>query len=75
MLTSNVLELYSSSCEAFWPILDYFEDEKEPFIIAVYYGEGKPPLEPFLRQFVDELSNLMINGIIFNGFIVNYVSC
>ncbi|XP_071639983.1 uncharacterized protein [Temnothorax longispinosus] len=61
------LELYPSSRDAFWPILGCLVDEKEPFIIAVYYGEGKPPLEPFLRQFVDELSNLMINGIMFQG--------
>lgn len=60
------LELYSSSRQAFWPILGCLVDEKEPFIIAVFHGEGKPPLEPFLRQFVDELSILMINVIIFN---------
>lgn len=60
------LELYSSSRAAFWPILGCLVDENEPFIIAVYYGEGKPPLEPFLRQFVDELSTLMQNGILFN---------
>lgn len=60
------LELYSSSRQTFWPILSCLVDEKEPFIIAVYHGEGKPLLESFLRQFVDELSILMINGIIFN---------
>ncbi|XP_071654098.1 uncharacterized protein [Temnothorax longispinosus] len=61
------LESYPSSRDAFWPILGCLVDEKEPFIIAVYHGEGKPPLEPFLPQFVDELSNLMINGIMFQG--------
>lgn len=60
------LELYPSSRQVFWPILGCLMDEKEPFIIAVYHGEGKPPLEPFLRQFVDEFSILMANGIQFN---------
>ncbi|XP_036144792.1 uncharacterized protein LOC118646308 [Monomorium pharaonis] len=61
------VELYSSSRKVFWPILGCLLDEKEPFIIAVFYGESKPPLEPFLRQFVDELSILMVNRIVFNN--------
>lgn len=61
------LELYRSSRQTFWPILGCLVDEKEPFIIAVYHGEGKPPLEPFLRQFVNELYILMTNGIIFKN--------
>lgn len=62
------LKLYFSSRQVFWPILGCLVNEKEPFIIAVYHGEDKPSLSPFfLRQFVNELSILMRNGIEFNG--------
>lgn len=33
-----------------------------PFVVAVWCGEGKPLVNEFLRQFVDELNMLIRNG-------------
>lgn len=35
----------------------------EPFFVRIWYGEGKPPLEDFLRPFVDELKELLEEGL------------
>lgn len=41
----------------------------KPFIISVWYGEGKPtPVNDFLRAFVHELNDLIVNGIVINGY-------
>ncbi|VEN43614.1 unnamed protein product [Callosobruchus maculatus] len=34
---------------------------------AIYYGESKPPLALYLKQFVEELKDLTSNGLYFNG--------
>lgn len=40
----------------------------KPFIVSVWYGEGKPsPVNNFLSAFVIELNDLITNGIIING--------
>lgn len=60
---------FKSSDKEFWPIL-FSVDEKlyrQPFVAAIYYGQGKPPLKDFLDQFVNEMSHLMEHGIIING--------
>lgn len=39
----------------------------EPFIVSVWYGDGKPsPVNEFLSAFVLELNDLIENGIIVN---------
>ena len=40
----------------------------DPFIIAVYYGIGKPALLfRYFNQFVQEANDLLENGIIIDG--------
>lgn len=40
----------------------------KPFIVSVWYGEGKPnPVNDFLSAFVIELNALITNGIVING--------
>lgn len=59
---SNILE--------FWPILFFAEGvaNSKPMVAAVYYGYGKPPLEPFLTPFVNELLELLKNGFKVKNF-------
>ena len=64
---------YNSSTLEFWPILFLLENmpEIKPMAAAIYYGRGKPPLDPFLTPFVDELNTLIENGIIINNVYVD----
>lgn len=44
------------------------------FIIGCYYGKPKPgDSNEFLQEFVDELCNLIINGIDFNSVHIKVV--
>lgn len=56
---------YLSTREQFWPILCQVVNikDKAPLIVGLYLVTKKPPLYEYLTQFVDELSNLLINGI------------
>lgn len=38
-----------------------------PFVIAIWCGEGKPPVNEYLREFVDELNSLLETNITING--------
>lgn len=71
-LTFNVdgIPIYNNSKKAFWPILALQNQTKyqRPIVISIFYGEEKPNLEPFLRPFVEDLRDLMENGLIVNGF-------
>lgn len=60
---------FDSSNLEFWPILFRISEmaEVRPMVAAVYYGIGKPPLNPFLNPLVDELLELLENGITING--------
>lgn len=51
-----------------WPILVKISERQDinPQVVAIYCGKGKPPLEEYLTLFVDELSELVENGIIVN---------
>lgn len=59
------LPIYKSSSLEFWPILCTVHGEQQvnPMVVAIYSGKGKPPLEPFLRGFVEELNKLLLSGI------------
>ncbi|XP_036144414.1 uncharacterized protein LOC118646614 isoform X2 [Monomorium pharaonis] len=60
----------SHSQKEFWPILGNFANQDAPFIIAVFYGDGKPNnLNLFLEEYVAEVSDLQENGFEFNGTI------
>lgn len=58
------LDPYKSTNDCFWTILGCFEDDPQPFIIAVYYGKGKPKdIKTFLGQYVEEVKNLQEQGV------------
>ena len=54
------LPIHKSSKNEFWPILCMINNfsHEPPFIIALYYGNEKPPLMDFLHSFVIELKDL-----------------
>lgn len=44
-----------------------FPDIK-PFVISIWYGFGKPdPVNEILLQFVNELNDVIRNGVVING--------
>lgn len=60
------LPLFKSSALEFWPILMNVADmpQLRPMVVAIYYGRGKPKsCEQYLRQFVNELNDVQLNGI------------
>lgn len=53
-----------------WPTLGCLEGEDEPFIIAAWIGVGKmepDDVDSYLEQYVNEVRNLLQNGIQLNG--------
>uniref|UniRef100_A0ABD2W8Y9 Transposase domain-containing protein n=1 Tax=Trichogramma kaykai TaxID=54128 RepID=A0ABD2W8Y9_9HYME len=62
------LPLFKSSPVQLWPILSrvYCEDfYYAPFTVAIYCGKSKPhPVDRYLQNLVDELNDLLKNGII-----------
>lgn len=63
------LPISGSSKFQFWPILMSIASKPHisPLVVAVYYGDSKPPTaELFLREFVNELNTLIQNGIEIN---------
>ena len=70
--------IFKSSGTQFWPVLFSFENF-QPFLAALYYGNNKPnSASDFLKDFLEELSVLQQNGIMYetkkinvalNGFI------
>ncbi|XP_036329668.1 uncharacterized protein LOC118741800 [Rhagoletis pomonella] len=73
LLNFNVdgLPLFRSSKFQFWPVLIDIANMHEirPMVVAIYFGDSKPPSsEEFLRSYVDEINSLILNGIEFpNG--------
>lgn len=53
----------------FWPISCLVKNFKsKPFIVGLFCGTAKPkPLDEYLNNFVDELSDLLKNGFNFNN--------
>uniref|UniRef100_A0A1B0CZF5 Uncharacterized protein n=1 Tax=Phlebotomus papatasi TaxID=29031 RepID=A0A1B0CZF5_PHLPP len=65
------VQIYRSSKIDFWPILYMVEENPEfpPEVVDIYCGDKKPEnSSQFLKQFIDELRDLMENGLIVNGF-------
>lgn len=64
------LPLFKSAKDEFWPILfNIFElPNLKPMVIGIYHGKGKPDDMPtFLELFVNELKQLIRDGLILNG--------
>lgn len=63
------LPIFRGSPIEFWPILCGIHGKQtfNPITIAIYCGQGKPPLEPFLKDFVAELNKIVLNGLNING--------
>lgn len=60
---------FNSSLYQFWPISFIVEDMHQlmqPMIAAIYYGESKPPLQLYLKQFVHELNEILRDGLFIN---------
>lgn len=76
--TDGLTILKSSGVEC-WPILVEIAElwKISPEVIGIYCGQGKPKnLESYLREFVDELNDLMTNGFNLNGRTLNVkVNC
>lgn len=67
-ITINIdgLPIHNSSKQQFWPILcSIFErPELQPTVCGIYVGESKPKdLKAYLSPFVDELDDLLQNGV------------
>ncbi|XP_029171345.1 uncharacterized protein LOC114940761 [Nylanderia fulva] len=63
------IPLFKSNKLQLWPILGLIKNFRSiPFSISIFCGTSKPkPLNLFLRNFIDELNNLLENGFDFNG--------
>ena len=63
------LPLHKSTGKQFWPILVRIVSPFKSKIstIGVYYGKSKPSNLEFLNEFIQELKDLLSNGIAFNG--------
>lgn len=62
------LPLFKSSNIQLWPILGLIKNcpKEKPFVIAIYCGTSKPsPLDIFLKDFVNELCQLLQEGFLF----------
>lgn len=59
------LPISKSSKYQFWPILMLVENftQMHPMVVAIYYGDTKPPLTEFFEQFVEETNTLVKQGI------------
>lgn len=56
--------IYKSRNISFWPILGKVYGTDDIFIIAIYCGPNKPPLDDFLKDFVEELLICLNTGIL-----------
>lgn len=64
------LPIFNNSNKQVWPILGLIKNVNtisKPFPIGIFYGISKPqPIDIYLEDFVNELSQLIENGIVFN---------
>lgn len=67
-LNIDGLPLFKSSSLCVWPILGLLKDvSNKVFPIALFCGQGKPPLNDYVKDFVKEYLQLAQTGIIFGG--------
>ena len=66
LINVDGLPLYRSSGMSFWPILVSIKEiDSEPWMVALYCGPKKPPLNEFLQEFLSELYILQKDGLAF----------
>nr|XP_042902110.1 uncharacterized protein LOC107449218 [Parasteatoda tepidariorum] len=61
------LPLFRSSRKQFWPILCRLYASPmpaNPFLVSLFCGLTKPPVEEFLQPVVQELKDVLVNGIV-----------
>lgn len=63
------IPLFNSNKLQLWPILGIIKNFRSiPLVVSVFCGTSKPkPLNIFLANFINELNELLINGLYFNG--------
>lgn len=66
LINVDGMSLFNSTASEVWPIAFaiYGMPNVKPMFAAIYYGNGKPPLELFLREFINEMNYLIQEGII-----------
>lgn len=75
VLSFNIdgLPLHKSSKLSFWPILcrvtNYYDEP--PFLVALYCGTDKPPLNDFFSEFICECKQLSENPLTAQNKIIN----
>ena len=71
------LPIFKSSKVQFWPILSMLDCDytKTPFIIGLFCGTGKPSVYDYLKEFVDDLTHLLSNGVTFRGKPLKVMVC
>ena len=63
----------SSVRQEMWPILGFLKQlrQNSPFVIGLYYGRSKPHnANKFLRRFVDDMIDIINNGVNYGGKII-----
>jgi hypothetical protein len=62
------LPVAKSNNKSFWPIIGLVDQSvnPEPFLIALYLGIDKPPVDTYLRDFVNEMHELELSGVVVN---------
>lgn len=60
------MSLFRSSNITFWVLSGAIESKV--FTVAIYQGRSKPPLFPFLKDFINECLELSMNGLLINGY-------
>lgn len=80
MFNIDGLPLFKSSNIQLWPILGLIKqnfNQNKPFVVGVFCGNAKPkPLDVYLKDFIDELNELIETGFEYNSKIYKIViSC
>jgi hypothetical protein len=70
MISIDGLPLYKSSSVSLWPILFKIESVDRPLPIACYCGKGKPPIQLYLENLVEEVKELMNEGLQYAGHLI-----
>lgn len=43
----------------------------KPMVVSIFFGEGKPDLNTFLKPFVDEMNEILKYGLAINEYQLN----
>ena len=71
MFNIDGVPLFKSSQKSFWPILCCSNNipNNKPFVIGIYCGIGKPNINIYMKEFVEELADLLVSGFIYNDIL------